>query len=335
MYHLGIDVHKDESHVAVLDEDGEVDREIRVENANLDEVAEEYEGSQAAIEATGNYYTIYDTLDEYLDVVVADPQQTKAIGVAEMKNDRLDAKLLAQLRRAGMIAQSYVPSEELRERRALVRGRKRLVEKRTDFKKEVHSLLDQHGVSYDWDPFSVEGREILAREDLAIGLVGQQLLESFLSVIDELTAQIEALEEVIEETATSLEATQLLMTIPGVSFYSSLLITAELGKIERFDEADQAVSYAGLDPIVRESGDSRTEGGISKQGSGYLRWILVQCANTAVHRCNDPYLGRFYARLKRRKNHQIAIVATARKLLVSIFHMLQRKEMYDPPGVGS
>ena len=232
-----------------------------------------------------------------------------------------------------MIAQSYVPPEELRERRALVRGRKRLVEKRTDFKNEVHALLDKQGVSYDWDPFSVKGREILAGEDLSLDLVGQQLLESFLSVIDEFTTQIEALEEVIEETAASLEATQLLMTIPGVSFYSSLLITAELGEIERFDEAKEAVSYAGLDPTVRESGDSRTEGGISKRGSGDLRWILVQCVNTAVHRCHDPYLGRFYARLKRRKNHKIAIVATARKLLVSIFHMLQRKEVYDPPGV--
>ena len=97
MNYLGIDVHKRESHIAVLDDDCEVDREIRVENANLDEVAEEYEGSQAAIEATGNYYTIYGTLDEHLDVVVADPQQTKAIGVAEVKNDRLDAKLREQL----------------------------------------------------------------------------------------------------------------------------------------------------------------------------------------------------------------------------------------------
>ena len=335
MNYLGIDVHKHESQVAVLDDDGEIDREIRVENANLDEIAEEYAGAKAVIEATSNYYTIYDTLDEYLDVVVADPQQTKAIGIAEVKNDRLDAKLLAQLRRAGMIAQSYVPPEELRERRALVRGRKRLVEKRTDFKNEVHALLDKQGVSYDWDPFSVKGREIFAGEDLSLDLVGQQLLESFLSVIDEFTTQIEALEEVIEETAASLEATQLLMTIPGVSFYSSLLITAELGEIERFDEAKEAVSYAGLDPTVRESGDSRTEGGISKRGSGDLRWILVQCVNTGVHRCNDPYLGRFYARLKRRKNHKIAIVATARKLLVSIFHMLQRKEVYDPPGVDS
>jgi transposase len=125
------------------------------------------------------------------------------------------------------------------------------------------------------------------------------------------------------------------MTIPGVSFYSPLLITAELSEIEWFDEADQAVSYAGLNPVVRESGDLQTEGGISKRGSGDLRWILVQYANMAVHRCSDPYLGRFYTRLKRQKNHQIVIGATARKLLVLIFHMLQRREVYDPPGVSS
>ena len=97
----------------------------------------------------------------------------------------------------------------------------------------------------------------------------------------------------------------------------------------------QSAMPNSIPPSVRESGDSRTEGGISKRGSGDLRWILVQCANTAVHRCNDPYPDRFYTRLKRRKNHQIAIVATARKLLVSIFHMLQRKEVYDPPAVSS
>ena len=218
MYYLGIDLHKDESHVAVLDDDAEVVEEIRVTNANLDEVAEEYAGAKAVIEATSNYYTVYDALDEHLDVVVADPSQTKAIGYAEVKNDRLDAKLLAQLRRAGMIAESYVPSEELRERRALVRGRKRLVEKRTDFKNEVHALLDKHEITYDWDPFSVNGRDILAGEYFSLGVVSDQLMESFLSIIDELTSQIEELESLIEETAASLEETQLLVTISGVSF---------------------------------------------------------------------------------------------------------------------
>jgi len=98
--YLGVDLHKDESHVAVLDDNAEVVEEICVTNANLDKVAEEYAGAKAALEATSNY----DTLDEYLDVVVADPSQTKAVGYAEVKNDRFDAKLLAQLRRSGMIA---------------------------------------------------------------------------------------------------------------------------------------------------------------------------------------------------------------------------------------
>ncbi len=82
-------------------------------------------------------------------------------------------------------------------------------------------------------------------------------------------------------------------------------------------------------------GSSRTEGGISKHGNSNLRWFLVQCANVAVHNCHDEYLERFYTRLKRQKNHNIAIVATARKLLVSIFHMLRKKEAYDPPGMSS
>ena len=87
--------------------------------------------------------------------------------------------------------------------------------------------------------------------------------------------------------------------------------------------------------MIRESGDSRFEGGISKRGSGRIRWILVQSAHTAVHTRNDEYLSRFYNRLEGRKSSQEAIVATARKLLVSIFHMLDRKEVHDPPGVSA
>lgn len=125
-----------------------------------------------------------------------------------------------------MIAESHVPPEDIRELRSLVRGRKRLVEKRTDFKNEVHSLLDKEGITYEWDPFSEAGRQRLAGDELGLSPVATQLLEAFLRVIDELTVQIDALEAMIEETATTLEETQLLMTIPGVSFYSGLLIHA-------------------------------------------------------------------------------------------------------------
>jgi transposase len=114
------------------------------------------------------------------------------------------------------------------------------------------------------------------------------------------------------------------MTIPGVSYYTALTIYAELGEICRFDRNKEVVSYVGLNPVIRESPDSRIEGSISKRGSGRVRWLLVQAAHNAVHVWNAEYLGRFYERLASRKNSQKAIVATARKMLVSIYHRLDR-----------
>ena len=331
--YLGIDIHKRYAQVAVLNEDGEIEREVRVENANLDEIAQQYAGSEAAIEATSSYYHVYDTLSEYLDVTVANPTGVKLITDSDRKTDRIDAKQLARLVRLGSVPESYVPSEEIRESRARVRGRYELVQSRKDYANKIHGLLTEHGITRKVKPLSVNGREFLA--ELTLPEPWNTLLETYLDVIETFTEQIERLDAVIEEQAASLPETQRLMTIPGVSYYSALLIHAEVGEIDWFDETKQVVSYAGLNPVTRESGDSRFEGGISKKGSGKLRWILVQCVNVAVHNCNDEYLSRFYDRLAGRKSGKEAMVATARKLLVSIYHMLDRKEVYDPPDVST
>ena len=94
------------------------------------------------------------------------------------------------------------------------------------------------------------------------------------------------------------------------------------------DEAGTIVGEVRVD-------DSRIEGELSRRGSGRVRWLLVQAAHTAVHTCNGEYLSRFYQRLASRKNSQKAIVVTARKILVSIYHMLDQGEVYDPPGVSA
>lgn len=151
MYTFGIDVHKNESHVVVVDETDEIHQEGRVQNATLDAIAQQYAGAKAAIEATSNYYAVYDTLEEYLDVVVPDPNQTKAIGVVEATNDRLDAKVREHLRSAGLIAESYVPPKEIYCR------------------SETQSF---------WPTVYVE--------DLARGTVARTLIESYLEVIDTL-----------------------------------------------------------------------------------------------------------------------------------------------------
>ena len=329
--YLGIDVHKRYAQVAVMDEAGEIVEEVRVENANLDELAQRYAGAEAAIEATSNYYHIHDTLSEHLDVTVAHPRKLNQIADTDKKTDRVDAKELARMIRLNSVPESYVPTDEIREARALVRGRQKLVENRTEFANKIHGLLSDHGITEDVKPLSVKGREFL--RGLSLPAPWNTLLKSYLNVIESLTDEIEHVEAAIEERAGSLKETQLLMTIPGVSYYSALTIYAELGEISRFDGHKEVVSYVGLNPVIRESGDSRIEGGISKRGSGRVRWILVQSAYVAVHTCNDEYLSRFYNRIANRKNSKKAIVATARKLLVSIYHMLDREEVYNPPGV--
>ena len=331
--YLGIDVHKRYAQVAVMDDAGEIVEEVRVENANLDELAQRYAGAEAALEATSNYYHIHDTLSEHLDVTVAHPKELNQIANSDKKTDRVDAKELARMVRLNSVPESYVPTDEIREVRALVRGRQTLVEDRTKYANKVHGLLSDHGITEDVKPLGVEGREFL--RELSLPTPWNSVLESYLEVIETLTEEIHNLDETIEQRAGSLKETQLLMTIPGVSYYTALTIYAELGEIDRFDGDKEVVSYVGLNPVIRESGDSRIEGSISKRGSGRVRWLLVQAANSAVHTCNDEYLSQFYERLAGRKNSQKAIVATARKLLVSIYHMLDRGEVYDPPGVGA
>ena len=315
--YIGIDIHKRYAQVAVMNEIGQIIEEARVENANLDEFAQRHAGAKAAIEATGNYYHIHDTLSEYLDVVVANPSKLKTIAQSDKKTDRVDAKQLARLVRLDSIPESYVPTEQIRECRALVRGRESLVQNRTEYANKVHALLSDHGVTRNVKPLSASGRESL--RELSLPETAQALLESHLRVIETLTDEITQLDERIEQRAESLPETQLLVSIPGISYYSALTIYAELGEISRFDGDKEVVSYVGLNP----------------KGSSRARWVLVQAARVAVHTCEDEYLSRFYHRLAGRKNDQKAIVATARKLLVSIYYMLERGQEYDPPGVSS
>jgi transposase len=329
--YLGIDTHTRYSQVAVVDDDGDLQDEIRLPNDRLDELAEQYAGGEAAIEASGHYRPIYERLDEHLDVTLVNPGKNRLIAEASVKTDRVDAKRLAQMLRTDMLAESYVPSDDIRTLRDLVRTRKALVEERTAEKNRVRAVLKRTDNAYDSALFGPTGREYLA--ELSLSEADRLIVEAHLAVIEEYDTQIERLEAEIEAEVLESEAAQLLLSIPGVGQSTAALVVAEVGEIEWFDRHEELVSYAGLDPMVHQSGEKEVHGSISKEGSAPLRWALVQAAHVSVR--YDEYPGNFYTRLKERKNHQIAIVATARKLLVSMFYMLQRRELYDPPEVSA
>ena len=329
--YIGMDTHGSYAYVVIVRADGRIVDETRLSYgehfATLKEFAREHAGAEVAIEATGHYRPIYETLDAHMAVTLVNPAKTRAIAEAKVKNDRVDAKILAHLLRTDMLAESYVPPKEIRERRDLVRARKQFVANRTREKNRLQALLKRTGNPYRTEIYGRHRQAFL--DDLDLSTVNQAVLAGHLAVIDTLDDQITALDREIEAQAIASREAELLMTIPSVSYFSALLITAEIGEIDRFADAKKLVSYAGLDPSVRQSGETERRGGITKQGSADLRWILVQCANTSVK--YDAYLGEFYRQLKQRKNHNIAIVATARKLLVAIYHMLTKKEVYRPP----
>ncbi len=116
------------------------------------------------------------------------------------------------------------------------------------------------------------------------------------------------------------------MSIPGISYYSALLIHSEIGKIDRFPDAKRLCSYAGLVPSLYSSGSKNYQGRITKQGSRWLRWILVEAS---IHAANgDAHLQSLYRRVLRRRGRNTARVAVARKVLTVIYAMLRNNQPF-------
>ena len=124
--------------------------------------------------------------------------------------------------------------------------------------------------------------------------------------------------------ALASEEIRRLMSVPGVNLVSAATFVATVGDIGRFQTPRKLVSYVGLDPKVRQSGEAPARHGrISKQGSAAARHMLCEAAWIVV-RTPGP-LRAFYERLRARRGSQIALVATARKLCVLFWHLLTKR----------
>jgi len=130
------------------------------------------------------------------------------------------------------------------------------------------------------NPFTKKGREYLEKIDLPE--IDRKLLEINLSIVDKINEEIKEIDKIIQEKAKEDNDAILLTTIPGISYYSALLIKAEIGDINRFPNKFKLISYAGLCPSIKQSGNKEIKGHITKQGSRMLRRILIQCANIAI-----------------------------------------------------
>ncbi len=336
---VGIDVHKKMCQAAILEEDGKLLDEIRF--ANDPEEIEEFAGKlstfhdeiKAVVESTGNLWIqIHDRLEKHgFDVALSNPAKTRLIAEAKVKTDKVDARTLAALLRADMLPTCYVPGEELRSRRELLRHRLNLVKIRTGVKNRIHGLLDKHGLRMPGTtPFSNGNIAWLREQNL--GFMDDAILCSDLALLETVDEQVERIEEKIAALAAEEKQARLLMTMTGVGYFTAMLILTEVGDISRFRGDKEFASWMGLAPSVHQSGERIRIGGVSGPGNKRLRWALVECAQAAV-RYDSRFCG-LYERVSRRRGAGCAVVAVAHEMARIMYFMLVREEPYRGENRG-
>jgi len=324
-----LDVHRDFCEVAIV-EAGEVRSAGRIETtpATLELFAQSLCASdRVVLEVTGNAWEIARILEPHVgEVLVVHPGDT-GIRQARAKTDRLDARALAKLLAAGSLDGLWMPDEQTRALRRRLARRSQLVRARTRAKNECHAalvrrLITKPAVS---DLFGLAGREWLREVELPVE--ERETVDGCLRQIEFLDQEIAEVEQQVARDGLTSPQIRRLMTVPGVNVVVAATFLAAVGDVGRFPDQRQLVGYLGLDPRVRQSGNSpATHGRISKQGSASARHALVE-ASWSVVRQPGP-LRAFYQRIRARRGHQVAVVAAARKLACLFWCMLTRGEDY-------
>jgi transposase len=322
----GLDVHRSgASYATVVDEFGAVVKEKKIANDSILEFVGAYHPKRVAMEASTSITPIYRKLvREGYDVLVSHPTKMRVIAESKIKTDRVDARALAELLRLDALPTSYMPDESLASLRDMVRRRAFLVRERSKLKVKVRDYLAYNGiqVSLEEGLFARKGVEWLRSLRL-------EPVDMYLRLMHSLNVEILTLSGDLKRMAPEDEDVKLLMTIPGIGYYSALLVKSEVGSVERFPDGEHLCSYAGLVPSVRAAGGHAARyGSITKQGSRWLRWIMVEAAHS--HAKHDTSISRFYHSLAQRKGKQVAMVATARKLqLLCCYSVLKNRRAYS------
>jgi transposase len=326
--YVGIDVHRKRSQVAVVAEDGKVQLNKNVVNGSepmLRLIGELPSGTPVAFEAAFGWSWLADLLEDYgFEAHMVHPLRCKAIASARLKNDKVDAAILAQLLRADLLPEAWIAPAKVRQLRALLRHRISLVRLGTQLRNRIHAVAADHGYDRSASYWTGPGRGWLAELDLPA--TSREIVTDCLAVIDALAVLIERLDGELHQHAKADPRVKVLRALPGVGEFTALVMVAEIGDITRFPSARKLASWAGLTPTVRGSDLKVRHGNISKQGSVWLRWVMNQAAQTAKR---SPEFAATYSSIARRRGKNIATIAVSRKLLTRAWHLLAELQAAD------
>ena len=253
------------------------------------------------------------------------------------KTDRDDALKLAQLSAMNQLPTITLPGADVRQWRSLIGYRWTLVGRRTAIKNSIRAILDRQGLTMPSGKsgWTIRSKAALLRDAQTLADVtaeelwrGQLHIElQSLEQHEELIGQVEARLMALAERD---DRVQRLQTIPGVGPRLAEVVVATIADPKRFKNAKQVGEYAGMVPRQYESGTMSRSGGITGRGNKLLRALLVEVS--WLMRRYNPHLRAIFDQVCRgsKTRRKIAVVATARRLLIICWAMLRDKSTWCP-----
>jgi len=255
---------------------------------------------------------------------IGDAARIRGAETRAQKTDRRDAELILKLLLEGRFPWIWVPTEAERDLRQLLLDRHHRMRMRTKVKNQLQALALNQGVQKGRRLWSIGGMQQL--RDMPMMEHAARRRDQLLKLLTDLDAQILALDVVVRREVTGREDARRLLTHPGVGPQTALGMVLTVGEVSRFANSRQLASYLGLTPREHSSGGKQRLGHISKQGSSFMRFLLVEAGQTAAR--FDDELKRAYRRLAARKGRAIAKVMVARRLAVRLYWMLRNGWTY-------
>jgi len=327
----GIDLHGDNSVIALVDEQDGVKYQRRLSN-DLPRIVEEllpYQSSITglAVESTFNWYWLVDGLmKEGYRVHLANPAAMQQYEGLKYTDDNYDARWLARMLRLGVLPEGYIYPKEERGVRDLLRKRGQMVRYRTANLLSVENLYNRN-----------TGRKLRSSEvkKLSIEEAGSLFSATELNlavkcnvaVMSCVEEQIGILERAVRERTKLRPEYRKLLSTPGIGPILGLTIMLETGDIRRFPQVGDFASYCRCVGSTRWSNGKKKGKGNTKNGNKYLGWAFVEAANFAVR--YSPRIQQYYQRKKAKTKGVVAIKAVAHKLARACYYVMRDQVAFN------
>ncbi len=330
--YAGIDLHANNSYLAVIDETDEFVEAKRLPN-DIESVRRALEPHSKAlvgiaVESTFNWYWLVDGLEESgFTIHLVNTLAAKQYQGLKYTDDKTDARWLAHMLRLGILPTGWIYPKKKRAVRDLLRRRSQLVRQKTANRLGLRNVLERSCAKR----LSGNALKRVSKDDLSGWVEDPNVrlsMEASLAVIDTLSEQIERIEKTVAEHAVLDDSYRLLTSIKGIGATLASTIQYETGDISRFASVSNYVSYCRLVRAERNS-NQRVKGlGLRKNGNPYLSWAFHEAAHFAVR--FQPDAKRWYEKKRSRTCPLVAIRALAHKLARAVYFMMRDQVPYEP-----